>query len=175
MYIARLVVHCDSTINMLSDIQIRPISPTQTHHLRHTVLWPEKPISFVQLPEDDYGQHFGAFSSSSDPPLLVGVISLFIVPPVGDTYSSPSARFRKMCVLPSHQSRGIGSQLVLHVVNISAKIGASSIWCDARATASPFYGRLGLKPEGESFDKSGVEYIVMRRHMSIQSSASASV
>lgn len=155
---------------MPSDIRISPVSAEQTHNLRHTVLWPERPISFIRLPEDDCGQHFGAFSTSSNPQLLVGVISLFTIPSAEHTSSLPSARFRKLCVLPSHQSQGIGSQLVRHAINISAEASMTSIWCDARATALSFYRRLGFEPEGESFDKSGVEYIITRRHLSFHSS-----
>jgi GNAT superfamily N-acetyltransferase len=35
--------------------------------LSHTVLWPNHPISVVQLPEDERGWHFGAFVIQSDP------------------------------------------------------------------------------------------------------------
>ena len=151
-------------------VEIRPIATEETYPLRHTVLWPEKPISFVQLPEDDSGQHFGAFVASSESPVLVGVISLYIAsasttggPSSAHQQSGASARFRKMCVHPSYQSQGIGSKLVRQAIETASNAGVSSIWCDARASALPFYRRLGLEAEGERFDKSGVEYLVMRR------------
>ena len=34
-------------------IHIRRITPQDTVELRHTVLWPDKPVSYVLLPEDD--------------------------------------------------------------------------------------------------------------------------
>ncbi|KAJ8522277.1 hypothetical protein ONZ45_g1169 [Pleurotus djamor] len=44
-----------------SSISFRQIQPTQTIPLRHSVLWPDAPISHVLLPEDDLGWHYGAF------------------------------------------------------------------------------------------------------------------
>ncbi|KAF7314139.1 Glucosamine 6-phosphate N-acetyltransferase [Mycena chlorophos] len=68
-------------------ISCRPISAADTVPLRHSVLWPDKDVSYVLLPEDATGWHFGAFisraedSSDSGPednahPLAV--ISLFV-------------------------------------------------------------------------------------------------
>ncbi|KAJ8487988.1 hypothetical protein ONZ45_g14127 [Pleurotus djamor] len=44
-----------------SSISFREIQPTQTIPLRHSVLWPDAPISHVLLPEDNLGWHYGAF------------------------------------------------------------------------------------------------------------------
>jgi GNAT superfamily N-acetyltransferase len=142
---------------MSCEIEIRPVAVEQTYPLRHHILWPEQPLSFVQLPEDSAGHHFGAFTTSTDHPVFVGVISLYM--------TDSTARFRKMCVLPSHQSQGIGSRLVDHVIRASTEAGMSSVWCDARLSALPFYRRLGLQAEGNPFDKSGIQYLVMRRRL----------
>jgi hypothetical protein len=53
---------------------IQPITPAQTYPLRHQVLWPDKPLDYVKIAEDEEGQHFGAFQDQE----LVSVISLFV-------------------------------------------------------------------------------------------------
>jgi hypothetical protein len=44
-----------------TDIFCKIIDADQTIPLRHSVLWPNAPISQVLLPEDDKGIHIGAF------------------------------------------------------------------------------------------------------------------
>ncbi|KAJ7065829.1 hypothetical protein C8F01DRAFT_752889 [Mycena amicta] len=72
-------------------ISCRPITAAQTISLRHSVLWPDKDVEYVLLPEDANGRHYGAFiceSSASAPaaghthdqdhhPDPLAVISLF--------------------------------------------------------------------------------------------------
>ncbi|KAI1095521.1 GCN5-like N-acetyltransferase [Rostrohypoxylon terebratum] len=47
---------------------VRQISARQTYALRHAVLWPDKPASYVQLPDDEVGLHYGAFVSGGELP-----------------------------------------------------------------------------------------------------------
>jgi GNAT superfamily N-acetyltransferase len=131
---------------------IHPITPTQTYALRHAVLWSEKPLEYVKLPDDDEGQHFGAFEADE----LVAVISLFIGPDGG-------ARFRKFATDPAWQGRGIGSALLRHTIAAAVAQGASALWCDARHNTVAFYERFGLRPEGEVFYKGPLAYVRLQR------------
>jgi hypothetical protein len=74
---------------------IQHIEPAQTYALRHAVLWPDKPLAYVQLPDDAAGHHFGAFAQGA----LVAVISLFVG-------TDGVARFRKFATDPAWQGRG---------------------------------------------------------------------
>ena len=165
-------------------VTIRTIPASATHALRHAVLWPHKPPSYVQLPEDEAGLHFGAFVSASPSPStstsseanpedleLVSIISLFI----SSSSSSDSnreeeahapqqqsvARFRKFATAPAWQGRGVGTALLRNVIAAAARAGARRIWCDAREAALPFYERFGLRAEGEVFFKGDVPYLRM--------------
>ena len=129
-------------------IAIQPIEPAQTYALRHTVLWPDKPLAYVQLPDDATGLHYGAFVAEK----LVAVISLFI----GE---DGVARFRKFATDPAWQGRGIGTALLRHVLAVARAQGASALWCDARQNTLPFYQRFGLMPEGDVFYKGEVPYV----------------
>ncbi|KAI1766923.1 GCN5-like N-acetyltransferase [Hypoxylon sp. FL1150] len=139
-------------------VTVRPISPEETYALRHAVLWPDKPISYVQLPEDLHGQHFGAFTNSDNEsnPELVSIISLFVD-------DSGEARFRKFATAPKWQGIGIGSVLLKYTIEAAVELGATRIWCDARETALGFYQRFGMSGEGAVFFKSEVPYLRMSK------------
>lgn len=140
---------------------IRPITVAQTLPLRHQILWPHKPIAYVQLPDDADGQHFGAFVddySSEDP---VSVISLFI------DEEKREARFRKFATAAEWQGQGIGSALLRFVMDVAkaknvAGGSIAGIWCDSRKSASKFYERFGMRVEGDVFYKGDIEYLKLR-------------
>ncbi len=155
-------------------VLMRGISPQDTVALRHSVLWPNKPISYVLLPEDDSGHHFGAFLQSQDHSFPVAVISLFKedIPDVqvdptrlqaaSDTKLS-AARFRKFACDPSQQGRGVGTALLRHTFDIArSELGCSVIWCDARLESAGWYERRGMCRFGPLFWKGDVQYVRMQ-------------
>ncbi|RCR70753.1 GNAT family N-acetyltransferase [Larkinella punicea] len=125
---------------------IRQIKPEQTYTLRHEVLWPDKPFDYVVLEEDAEGHHYGAFQDAD----LVAVISLF--------EENGVARFRKFATRPDCQRQGVGTQLLAFVLEEARRMGAKTIWCDARLSAADFYQRFGMEPEGEVFHKGPIPY-----------------
>ncbi|QHL86981.1 GNAT family N-acetyltransferase [Nibribacter ruber] len=133
----------------METLRIALISPAQTLDLRQQVLWPHKPVSFVQLPEDDTGTHFGAFLSEE----LVSVMSVFL--------KGEEAQFRKFATAQAMQGRGIGSQLLQHLLTHASSLGLKRIWCHARQEKAGFYRKFGFKEKGTPFFKEGVPYVVM--------------
>ncbi|AYQ35487.1 GNAT family N-acetyltransferase [Runella sp. SP2] len=129
---------------------IQEITATQTYPLRHQVLWPDKPVEFVKVPDDEQGIHLGYFLDEK----LVSVISLFI-----DEHKI--ARFRKFATHPDIQRKGIGSQLLKATFERAQSAGASILWCDARLDTQPFYERFDMKSEGEVFYKGEIPYVKM--------------
>ncbi|KDQ51576.1 hypothetical protein JAAARDRAFT_41042 [Jaapia argillacea MUCL 33604] len=147
-------------------LEIRPTGADDTIPLRHSVLWPNAPISYVRLPEDDNGHHFGAFLPHHDTP--TAVISLFTDPlPITDPGRLPvAARFRKFACDPPHQGKGIGTSLLNHVFLVArSTLGAEVIWCDARVESASWYQARGMTPFGERFWKGTIEYIRMKIHV----------
>ncbi|HEX8015364.1 MAG TPA: GNAT family N-acetyltransferase, partial [Flavobacterium sp.] len=53
---------------------IKPIQASDTWKIRHEVMWPDQPLEFVQLEEDESGLHFGVFIDEK----LVSIVSCFI-------------------------------------------------------------------------------------------------
>lgn len=127
-------------------VAIQPIAYEQTYPLRHSVLWPDKPLDYVKVDNDSDGYHFGAFVDKQ----LVAVISLFV--------DGSTARFRKFATDPAFQHRGIGTMLLTHVINESCRLGAASLWCDARLDAADFYRRFAMQTVSEVFYKGPIPY-----------------
>ena len=124
----------------------RPITAAETYLLRHTVLWPDKPIQYVQLPDDEQGFHYGTYLDGE----LVAVISLFI--------NGNEARFRKFATRPDQQRKGLGTLLLQHIFTEARRLGATTICCDARLSTAPFYQRFGMQPTGNVFYKGEIPY-----------------
>jgi hypothetical protein len=91
-----------------------PVKAEDTIPLRHSVLWPEREVSHVSLPEDKEGYHFGAFLPSQRRETPICIISLFLAAtPRTEVDDSPSnsehhtgaARFRKFACHPVYQRR----------------------------------------------------------------------
>lgn len=127
-------------------IDIQPISAEQTYALRHEVLWPDKPFEYVRINNDAQGHHYGAFRDND----LVAVISLFV--------NGAEGRFRKFATRPDQQRQGIGTRLMHHVMAEARRLGAVTLWCDARLDAADFYRRFGMEPVGEGFYKGTIPY-----------------
>ena len=151
---------------------IRRIQPGDTVPLRHSVLWPDRPVSDVLLKDDIFGEHYGAFLKD-DVYTLVAVVSVFdnaLPQPMPDGVPGcvPALRFRKFACDPAHQGKGIGTRLLQHAFSAAPsdlKVPARVIWCDARLSKAGWYERkeIGMERFGETFFKSGVEYVRMRR------------
>ncbi len=115
-------------------------------------MWPDKPVTFVQLPEDAEGVHFGAFLGQE----LVAVVSLF-------RQGEQEAQFRKFATLQRYQGQGIGRQLLGHVFAHASSRQLTLVWCHARSSAAAFYQKLGMQVAGAPFVKNGGEYVRMER------------
>jgi len=138
---------------MPAALEIRAIAPADTYPLRHQVLWPDKPLDYVKVKNDEAGQHFGAFLEGQ----LVAVISLFM--------EEDDARFRKFATDPAHQRQGIGSALLRHITAEAQRQGRRRLWCDARQDSAAFYVRFGFQPEGAEFFKGPIPYVRMAREL----------
>ena len=112
-------------------------------------MWPEMDISYVQLPNDEEGRHFGLFVQDE----LVSVVSLFV--------EGCRAQFRKFATSPQHQGKGYGTALLKHIIQTAAAQSINALWCNARQDKKAFYNRFGLMETNHTFCKEGRAYQVM--------------
>ncbi|KAG8894966.1 hypothetical protein FRC01_012648 [Tulasnella sp. 417] len=151
---------------------LRQIAAADTVPLRHSVLWPDKPESFVLIPEDDSGLHFGAFLGD-DGGGPVSVISFFQEPlPGAQDTNGPqlAARFRKFATASECQGQGIGSELLSFATNqVKAMWGVKWVWCDARVSAMDWYVKRGMHELGGDgnarFFKEHIPYLRMGKEV----------
>ena len=130
---------------------ITKITSEETLEIRHAVLWPLKPVAFVRLEEDGNGIHFGFWKNTQ----LIAVISLFI--------TDNEAQFRKFATIDTEQGNGYGSLLLKHVLDYTKQKQLKKVWCNARVDKANFYERFGMHTTTETFEKSGVDYVVMQK------------
>ncbi|WP_200975178.1 GNAT family N-acetyltransferase [Echinicola sp. 20G] len=136
-------------------IEILPITPEDTWDLRHRVMWPDRPIDYVKLEEDQNGLHFGLKAEGH----LVSIISVFI--------DSGKAQFRKFATDAAQQGKGYGSQLLQFVIRDLLDKGVTSIWCNAREEKTGFYEKFGLKKTNKTFVKGGIDYVIMEKKVEV--------
>lgn len=132
-------------------ILIKSIPAKATWALRHEVMWPNKPLEYIKLPEDQHGRHFGLFLDD----VLVTVASLFI--------KSDSAQFRKLATKTTEQGKGYGSKMLHHLLKEAQRVGAKRIWCNARCDKTHFYHNFGLTETPVTYTKGHIDFVVMEK------------
>lgn len=135
----------------ISKLSIEQIRPELTWRLRKEVLYPESPMYEMEMDEDNYGYHFGAFKDNE----LVGVVSLF--------QDGTDFQFRKFAVVEHAQGTGVGKTLLTYIIDFAISEGAQRIWCNARVSAIGFYLRFGFMGTGKLFSKNGFDYEIMEK------------
>lgn len=133
----------------IQNIEIAFICWQETIALRHDVLWPGRSPEFCHLNGDEDAIHYGAKWHGT----ILAVASIFI--------DGRHARLRKLATSTDVQGQGIGSKLLVHIINDLRDKNIELFWCDARASTIGFYERFGMKVSGERFYKSHQPYFKM--------------
>ena len=58
-------------------------------------------------------------------------------------------RLRKFAILPADQLRGVGTQVLTHIIEQMISPNVSTLWCDVREPVIDFYAPFGLAVEGD--------------------------
>lgn len=132
---------------------IKQITPAETLLIRHQVMWPNKPLKYIELPNDATGRHYGLFINDE----ITSIISLFI--------ENNEAQFRKFATLAKFQGLGYGTILLESIIELVAKENTHKLWCNSRVEKSKFYEKLGLNTTNKRFMKDGIEYVIMEKIM----------
>jgi N-acetylglutamate synthase-like GNAT family acetyltransferase len=130
-------------------MEIKTIEASETWAIRHEVMWPEHPIEFVQLEEDNLGLHYGVFDDGK----LISIVSCFI--------TEDEMQFRKLATLQAYQGKGIASELLRYIFQIAKEKQLRKIWCNARINKKSFYEKFGMIDTYKIFAKSGKKFTIM--------------
>ena len=133
--------------------KIKQITTAEVLPIRHRVMWPNKPIAYIELPNDENARHFGLFVNEE----LTSIISLFT--------ENNEVQFRKFATLFEFQGKGYGTMLLNMIITLLQDEGNSKLWCNARIEKSKFYELFSLKATNKKFMKGGIEYVIMERKL----------
>lgn len=132
-------------------IEIRKIHFESTWDLRHRVMWPDRSLDYVKLPNDDNGLHYALFANDQ----MISVISAFI--------SNKEVQFRKFATLTDEQGQGYGTKLLTHLFHQLPTMEATRVWCNARTDKAHFYERFEMTQTDKGFNKGGISYVIMEK------------
>lgn len=139
-------------LRALGFIAMKPVFREDTadaiRPLRHRVLREGRPLEDAVFDGDDAPgtRHFLLYWVDD----VVAVATIMARPfPDGD---GPALQLRGMAVAPEHQGKGLGAQLLVGITEAVSQ----PMWCNARASALPFYEKQGWTPVGETFEIEGI-------------------
>lgn len=109
-----------------------------TFPLRQSVMDPDKPMSQMRRPGDEYARHFGVSINET----IIGVVS-FYNQNQAEEQEEGNWRIRGMAIRQDLQGRGLGTKLLEYALS---KIGPVKVlWCNSREDAREFYHKFGMQ------------------------------
>lgn len=120
--------------------------------LRQEVMYPDKDIEFVKLPDDAMALHIGVFENEK----LVSGMSIFL--------NGREVQFRKLATRSDLQKKGYASALMQWLIDYANDMRFDRLWCNARQGATDFYKKFGYEETDSRFSKNGYDYVVMERN-----------
>jgi len=75
----------------------------------------------------------------------------------------PDGHIGRMAVLPEARGRGVGSALLIALMDESRRRGNREAVLNAQTQAMRFYELHGYKADGKEYDDAGIAHIAMRR------------
>jgi len=136
--------------------EIKQITTSDVLPIRHKVMWPNKSIEYVALPNDKNARHFGLVVNDE----IVSIISLFT--------ENNEVQFRKFATLIEFQGFGYGTILLKNIISLIKKEGTKKLWCNARVEKSKFYEKFNLTSTAQKFEKDGISYVIMERVFAVK-------
>ena len=64
----------------------------------------------------------------------------------------------RMAVLPSHRGKGIGADILRHLIDLARQQEVQNLILHSQVTAIPFYEKLGFVVDGPTYDEAGIAH-----------------
>lgn len=144
-----------------TNYSIKLIASKDTYSVRHPVLREGRPIEDCIFENDDLETtyHVGLYSQNK----LVGVVTYMKNnTPLLET--KKQYQLRGMAVLKECQGLKYGNALIHYGKNLLKEKGITTIWCNAREIAVPFYEKNGFSIIGKPFniEKIGLHFTMQK-------------
>ena len=147
---------------VMSKIEVRKITYSETFSVRSTVLRPGKPITTCFFLGDDADDttHFGLYLDKK----LLGVASVF--KSENENFEQKNQfQLRGMAVLSECQGFGFGKVILEKVCKFVETKKAAVLWFNARENAIQFYQNYGFSSLGSTFEIPEIgTHILMHRY-----------
>jgi len=83
--------------------------------------------------------------------------------PVGTGRLAADGKIGRMAVLADWRGHGVGSALLVALLEAARARGDTAVYLHAQVHALPFYRRHGFEAWGERFEEEGIPHLAMRR------------
>ncbi len=83
--------------------------------------------------------------------------------PIATARMQADGHIARMAVLAEWRAQGVGSALLLALLDLAAEHGLEEVFLDAQAQVAPFYHRHGFIADAEPFEEAGVPHLRMSR------------
>ena len=83
--------------------------------------------------------------------------------PIGTARMQADGHIGRMAVMPDWRGRGVGSALLLMLIELAAAHGLDEVYLNAQCGAADFYHRHGFIGVGDEFEAAGIPHIRMSR------------
>ena len=81
--------------------------------------------------------------------------------PVGTGRLEPAGKIGRIAVIAGQRGRGIGTQILLRLLDEARRLGIREPYLHAQVQAVPFYEKLGFACGGDEFDEAGIPHVRM--------------
>lgn len=89
--------------------------------------------------------------------------------PIGSGRLAPDGRIGRMAVARDWRGRGVGTALLVALLDLARGRGFDTVTAHAQRDAMPFYVRHGFTSMGGEFEEAGIVHIPMRRAVAARS------
>jgi predicted GNAT family N-acyltransferase len=135
---------------------------SQSNYTIREAKWPDERGLLRQVREPVFVKEQGvpiAMEWDDDDLLAYHLIALDIDQrPIATARLLGSGQIGRMAVLPEWRNRGIGTALLMSLVQRADAIGLKSLFLHAQTSAIPFYAKAGFRPKAEPFMEAGIEH-----------------
>jgi predicted GNAT family N-acyltransferase len=142
---------------------IEQIKPSDTYHMRHTILRPQQSLEDCMYEGDEAEStiHLGAFLDGKL--ISIGTFIQASHPELGGVLPY---QLRGMATDPNNRRRKAGSTLMAHAEELLKQKNCDLLWFNARYNVKEYYIYMGFEEFGDIFENTPIgSHVVMYKRL----------